>query len=95
MHALSGRARAAAGGAEKLSVAVSTVLRPLLLATLLEDERGLADRPALLVSADDRSARDLAGADLRAYLGGRRVRLFPRGEPATPPMSRRRRTWSD
>jgi transcription-repair coupling factor (superfamily II helicase) len=52
------------------------MLRPLLLACLLEDDRGLAGRPALLVSADDRSARDLA-ADLRAYLAPRRVRLYP------------------
>ena len=52
------------------------MLRPLLLAAILEDERGLAGRPALLVSPDDRSARDLA-ADLRAYLAPRRVRLYP------------------
>ncbi len=52
------------------------MLRPLLLASLLEDDRGLAGRPALLVAADDRSARDLA-ADLRAYLAPRRVRLYP------------------
>ena len=43
---------------------------------MLEDDRGLAGRPALLVSADDRSARDLA-ADLAAYLAPRRVRLYP------------------
>ncbi len=52
------------------------MLRPLLLAALLEDDRGLAERPALIVAADDRSARDLA-ADLRAYLAPRRVRLYP------------------
>src|SRR5690348_13593064 len=52
------------------------MLRPLLLAALLEDDRGLAERPALLVAPDDRSARDLA-ADLRAYLAPRRVRLYP------------------
>ncbi len=57
-------------------VRASTMLRPLLLAALLEDDRGLADRPALLVSADDRSARDLA-ADLRSYLAPRRVRFYP------------------
>jgi transcription-repair coupling factor (superfamily II helicase) len=68
--------RDAAGGGEKVEVAASTMLRPLLLAALLEDDRGLAGRPALLVSADDRSARDLAG-DLRAYLAPRRVRLYP------------------
>jgi transcription-repair coupling factor (superfamily II helicase) len=59
-----------------VSVPASTMLRPLLLAALLEDDRGLAGRPALLVSADDRSARDLA-ADLRAYLAPRRVRFYP------------------
>jgi transcription-repair coupling factor (superfamily II helicase) len=75
LHALAGRLREAAGG-EGETVAASAPLRPLLLATLLEDDRGLAGRPALLVSADDRSARDLA-ADLRAYLAPRRVRLYP------------------
>ena len=77
MHALAAaRAAAAAGGGEALSVRVSATLRPLLLAALLEDERGLAGRPALIVSPDDRSARDLA-ADLRAYLAPRRVRFYP------------------
>jgi transcription-repair coupling factor (superfamily II helicase) len=76
VHALAGRAREAAGGGEQVTVRASTMLRPLLLACLLEDDRGLADRPALLVSADDRSARDLA-ADLSAYLAPRRVRLYP------------------
>jgi transcription-repair coupling factor (superfamily II helicase) len=76
VHALSARAREAAAGGEKISVSASAMLRPLLLATLLEDDRGLAERPALLVAADDRSARDLA-ADLRAYLTPRRVRYYP------------------
>ncbi len=76
VHALSGRVRDAAAGGEKVDVPASAMLRPLLLAALLEDDRGLAGRPALLVSADDRSARDLA-ADLRAYLAPRRVRLYP------------------
>ena len=76
VHALAGRARDAATGGERAMVLASAMLRPLLLATLLEDDRGLAGRPALLVSADDRSARDLA-ADLRAYLAPRRVRLYP------------------
>ena len=76
VHALSGRAREAAGGAPRVTLAVSAMLRPLLVATLLDDDRGLADRPALVVSADDRSARDLA-ADLRAYLAPRRVRFYP------------------
>ncbi len=76
VHALAGRARDAAAGGGKVTVRASAMLRPLLLAALLEDARGLAGRPALLVSADDRSARDLA-ADLRAYLAPRRVRLYP------------------
>jgi transcription-repair coupling factor (superfamily II helicase) len=76
VHALAGRVREAADGAQAVSVPASAMLRPLLLATLLEDDRGLAGRPALLVSADDRSARDLA-ADLGAYLAPRRVRLYP------------------
>ncbi len=76
VHALAGRVREAAAGGEAVEVRASTMLRPLLLAALLEDDRGLAERPALLVSADDRSARDLA-ADLRAYLAPRRVRLYP------------------
>jgi transcription-repair coupling factor (superfamily II helicase) len=76
VHALVGCAREAAAGGEKVEVPASAMLRPLLLAALLEDDRGLAGRPALLVAADDRSARDLA-ADLRAYLAPRRVRLYP------------------
>ncbi len=76
VHALTGRVREAVAGGEKIEVPVSAMLRPLLLAALLEDDRGLAGRPALLVAADDRSARDLA-ADLHAYLAPRRVRLYP------------------
>src|SRR6476646_11274461 len=76
VHALAGRVRAAAEGGEGESVRASSMLRPLLLAAILDDDRGLAGRPALLVSPDDRSARDLA-ADLRAYLAPRRVRLYP------------------
>ncbi|HEV7400058.1 MAG TPA: CarD family transcriptional regulator, partial [Solirubrobacterales bacterium] len=76
VHALTGRVRDAANGGEKVEAPASTMLRPLLLAAMLEDDRGLAGRPALLVSADDRSARDLAN-DLRAYLAPRRVRLYP------------------
>src|SRR3954467_11082752 len=72
VHALASRVRAGEGG----SVRASAMLRPLLLAALLEDDRGLAGRPALLVGADDRSARDLA-ADLPSSLAPRRVRLYP------------------
>jgi transcription-repair coupling factor (superfamily II helicase) len=76
LHALAGRVHDAAAGGETATVHASATLRPLLLAALLEDDRALAGRPALLVSADDRSARDLA-ADLRAYLAPRRVRFYP------------------
>jgi transcription-repair coupling factor (superfamily II helicase) len=76
VHALAARVRAASDGGDEVAVRASSMLRPLLLATLLEDERGLAERPVLLVAPDDRSARDLA-ADLRAYLAPRRVRLYP------------------
>jgi transcription-repair coupling factor (superfamily II helicase) len=76
VHALAARVRAASEGGEVAGVRASTMLRPLLLAALLEDDRGLAGRPALLVGADDRSARDLA-ADLRSYLAPRRVRFYP------------------
>jgi transcription-repair coupling factor (superfamily II helicase) len=76
LHALAARVREAADGGATATVRASATLRPLLLATLLEDDRALAGRPALLVSADDRSARDLA-ADLRAYLAPRRVRFYP------------------
>ncbi|MGA8745651.1 MAG: transcription-repair coupling factor [Solirubrobacterales bacterium] len=76
LRALARSSRAAADGGGQVTVRASVMLRPLLLAALLEDEDGLAARPALLVCADDRSARDLA-ADLRAYLTPRRVRLYP------------------
>jgi len=76
VHALAGRVLAAADGGDPVEASASATLRPLLLATLLEDDRALAGRAALLVAADDRSARDLA-ADLRAYLAPRRVRLYP------------------
>jgi transcription-repair coupling factor (superfamily II helicase) len=76
VHALAARVRAAAEGSGIENVRASAMLRPLLLAALLEDDRGLAGRPALLVAPDDRSARDLA-ADLRSYLAPRRVRFYP------------------
>ncbi|MBS1678338.1 MAG: transcription-repair coupling factor [Actinobacteria bacterium] len=76
IHALASDVLAAADGGAGVSLRASQTLRPLLLAALLEDDRGLAGRPALLVAADDRAARDLA-ADLRAYLTPRRVRLYP------------------
>src|ERR1044072_1534125 len=88
LHALAGEVHAATAGGETIAVRASMTLRPLLLAALLEDDRGLAGRPALLVSADDRSARDLA-ADLRAFLAPRQVRFYPpratRSAPPAPP----------
>src|SRR3954449_13458739 len=66
--------RAAANGAEEPERAfVSQSLRPYLVAALVDDQR---DRPALIFTGDDRSARDLA-ADLRAFLRPRLVRLYP------------------
>ncbi len=59
------------GNAER--VFVSSSLRPFLLAALLDTE---PDRPALVVAADDRAARDLA-ADLRQFLAPRPVRFYP------------------
>jgi transcription-repair coupling factor (superfamily II helicase) len=73
VQALSRRVAAAGEG---VSIGVSATLRPLLLASLLVDEEGIAGRPALIVAPDDRSARDLA-ADLAAYLAPRRVRYYP------------------
>jgi transcription-repair coupling factor (superfamily II helicase) len=78
LHALASEAlaRVSEPAVEPVTVGASSMLRPLLLAALLEDDRGLAGHPALLVSPDDRSGRDLA-ADLRAYLAPRRVRFYP------------------
>jgi transcription-repair coupling factor (superfamily II helicase) len=76
LQALAAKVRAAAEGGAAVELGASAPLRPLLLAALLEDDRALAGSPALLVSPDDRSARDLA-ADLRAYVAPRRVRLYP------------------
>jgi transcription-repair coupling factor (superfamily II helicase) len=73
--ALAADIAAAAPGAD-LDVPVSAALRPYLLAALAEAEPGLAGRPLLVVAADDRGARDLAG-ELGAYLSPRRVRFYP------------------
>ncbi len=54
----------------------SAALRPALIAAMLEDDFGLEDRPALVVTPDDRSAREMASA-LGAYLGERTVRSYP------------------
>jgi transcription-repair coupling factor (superfamily II helicase) len=68
--------RSAAAGGEAVEAGVSVALRPALVAAILEDDQGLEDRPALIVTPDDRSARDLTNS-LRAYLGERKVRSYP------------------
>jgi hypothetical protein len=75
---LSGAVREAvtSPGAGPVRTQVSATLRPALIAALLEDDRGLEDRPALIVTPDDRSAREMAAA-LYAYLGERPVRSYP------------------
>lgn len=65
-----------AGPGESVEARISAVMRPAVLAAVLEDDLGLADRPALIVTPDDRSARDMA-TTLRAYLGERPVRSYP------------------
>ena len=66
-------AAATRDGGESQRAFVSQSLKPYLLAALLDDE---SERPALVVTGDDRGARDLA-ADLRAFLAPRRVRFYP------------------
>src|SRR5262245_38355544 len=63
-------------GGEAVDAYVSASLRPFLLAALLDSAEGAASGPALIVAADDRSARDLAG-DLQSFLAPRPVRLYP------------------
>jgi transcription-repair coupling factor (superfamily II helicase) len=75
--ALATEARAAAADGGSVQAHMSAAIRPFLLAGLVEAEAGLGDRAALVVAADDRSARDLA-RELRAFLGdARRVRYYP------------------
>ncbi len=72
-----GLATELAGQGGPIEAQVASGLRAFLLAALLEAPYGPSGRPALLVTPDDRSARDLA-SDLRAYLGGERlVRHYP------------------
>jgi transcription-repair coupling factor (superfamily II helicase) len=54
---------------------VSASLRPYLLAALIDSE-GPDSGPVVVVAADDRSARDLAG-DLKAFLAPRPVHIYP------------------
>src|SRR3954447_3390781 len=55
---------------------VSAAMRPYLLAALIGGDDGAIPGPVLLVAADDRSARDLAG-DLKAFLAPRPVHIYP------------------
>ncbi|HEY4097907.1 MAG TPA: transcription-repair coupling factor [Baekduia sp.] len=56
---------------------VSASYRPFVVGALLDGLDGpMAGRPALVVAADDRQARDLA-ADLRHWLAPRPVRYYP------------------
>ena len=55
---------------------VSGSMRPYLLAALIENETDGPAGPVLVVAADDRSARDLAG-DLTAFLAPRSVHVYP------------------
>jgi transcription-repair coupling factor (superfamily II helicase) len=59
----------------KVDAYVSSSLRPYLLASLVEED-GASPNPVLIVAADDRAARDLAG-DLKAFLSPRPVHLYP------------------
>ncbi len=59
-----------------LEARISSSLRPAILAALLDDPEALGGRPGLIVAADDRAARELAG-DLAAFLEPRRVRAYP------------------
>ena len=63
-------------GDETVEAYASAAVRPYLLAALIESPDGIGSRPVLIVTADDRSARDLAG-DLRAFLAPRPVHLYP------------------
>src|SRR3954447_10516101 len=63
--------------AEGGSAFVSASYRPYVTAALLDGLDGpMAGRAALVVAADDRQARDLAG-DLRHWLAPRPVRFYP------------------
>jgi transcription-repair coupling factor (superfamily II helicase) len=55
---------------------VSASMRPYLLAALIGGEGDATPGPALIVAADDRSARDLA-RDLKAFLAPRPVHIYP------------------
>src|SRR5262249_28882757 len=63
-------------GGEAADAYVSSSMRPYLLAALIDSAEDEESGPALVVAADDRSARDLAG-DLKAFLAPRPVYIYP------------------
>ena len=63
-------------GDEALDVYASSSIRPYLLAALIVAGDDAPSGPVLVVAADDRSARDLAG-DLKAFLSPRVVQIYP------------------
>ena len=93
VHALASRVLAAADGGEGVSLRASQTLRPLLLAALLEDDRGLAGRPPCwsppTTAPPATSPPTCAPTWPRAGSAS-----IPRAAPATPPASPRRRTSS-
>src|SRR4051812_40835813 len=69
--------RSALGTADgTIDAYVSAAMRPYLLAALIGEDESEISGPVLVVAADDRSARDLAG-DLKAFLVPRPVHLYP------------------
>jgi transcription-repair coupling factor (superfamily II helicase) len=69
--------RSAVAGADgTVDAYVSASMRPYLLAALIGEDAEAAPGPALIVAADDRSARDLA-RDLKAFLAPRPVHIYP------------------
>ena len=63
-------------GGAAIDAYVSASLRPYLLAALIDSGNGEVPGPVLIVSADDRAARDLAG-DLKTFLAPRPVHIYP------------------
>ena len=69
--------RSALGSADgAVDAYVSAAMRPYVLAALIGAEDEATPGPVLVVAADDRSARDLAG-DLKAFLSPRGVHIYP------------------
>ena len=68
--------RAAPSNRAAATAYASASIQPYLIAALAEDPEALGERPVVVVTADDVTARDLA-RDLEAYLAPRRVRHYP------------------